>query len=72
MFCFKTYSLLHIIVYEFILLIRSMYQKHLMCFLRFEDSCTIFVGRRRICFELLPPVRPEMIAVRRLAGGDEA
>lgn len=43
-----------------------------MCFLRFEDSCTIFVGRRRICFELLPPVRPEMIAVRRLAGGDEA
>lgn len=39
---------------------------------RVEDSCTIFLGRRRICFELVPPVRPEMIAVRRLLGGDEA
>ncbi|CAK9086237.1 unnamed protein product [Durusdinium trenchii] len=36
-----------------------------------EDSCTIFLGRRRICFELLPPVRPEMIAVRRLDRGEE-
>ena len=35
-----------------------------------EDSCTIFLGRRRICFELLPPVRPEMIAVRRLDRGE--
>lgn len=37
----------------------------------YKDSCTIFLGRRRICFELVPPVRPEMIAVRRLLGGDE-
>eukprot|EP00913_Durusdinium_trenchii_P000891 g829.t1 len=37
----------------------------------FKDSCTIFLGRRRICFELLPPVRPEMIAVRRLDRGEE-
>ena len=35
-----------------------------------EDSCTIFLGRRRICFELVPPVRPEMIAVRRLLGDE--
>lgn len=36
----------------------------------FQDSCTIFLGRRRICFELVPPVRPEMIAVRRLPGDE--
>ena len=36
-----------------------------------KDSCTIFLGKRRICFDLVPPVRPEMIAVRRLQGGDE-
>eukprot|EP00434_Breviolum_minutum_P035558 symbB.v1.2.031477.t2/scaffold3659.1/size52467/1 len=37
----------------------------------YKDSCTIFLGRRRICFELVPPVRPEMIAVRRLPGDEE-
>ena len=36
-----------------------------------EDSCTIFLGTRRIAFELLPPGRPEMIAVRRLAGTED-
>ncbi|CAJ1455616.1 unnamed protein product [Effrenium voratum] len=38
----------------------------------YKDSCTIFLGTRRIAFELLPPGRPEMIAVRRLAGTEDA
>ncbi|CAE7243392.1 pats1 [Symbiodinium sp. KB8] len=37
----------------------------------YKDSCTIFLGTRRLAFELLPPGRPEMIAVRRLAGSED-
>ncbi|CAE7214621.1 pats1 [Symbiodinium natans] len=37
----------------------------------YKDSCTIFLGKRRLAFELLPPGRPEMIAVKRLAGSEE-
>ncbi|CAE7410406.1 unnamed protein product [Symbiodinium sp. CCMP2592] len=37
----------------------------------YKDSCTIFLGTRRLAFELLPPGRPEMIAVKRLAGSED-
>ncbi|CAE8655909.1 unnamed protein product [Polarella glacialis] len=43
----------------------------LTCSQVYKDSATIYIGRQRLAFELVPPSRPEMITVRPLSGGDD-